>query len=211
MLRPTVNRLVYLEINHPSGAYDQIFISVRHLHVCWYGALSLTRGRVCRLQLLLVLASAVILGSESHGTRDQILLSQIRDFPISRLLRLTGLRWRYSTPPSHGNQLVWRTQFFRLCWAFSYVLPFITSGEPNRGHHLERLVVIQTCGNPWQRFDLYQRFRCSGNLSLLNRCSANGLPPLFVAIAAFRRCLPNLCLATVIFVTISLTAPLSAM
>jgi hypothetical protein len=44
-------------------------------------ALSLTRERVCRLQLLLVLASAVILGSESRGTRDYILLSQIRDSP----------------------------------------------------------------------------------------------------------------------------------
>jgi hypothetical protein len=36
------------------------------------------RGWVCRLQLLLALASAVILGSESRGTRDHILLSQIR-------------------------------------------------------------------------------------------------------------------------------------
>jgi hypothetical protein len=33
------------------------------------------------LQLLLVLASAVILGSESHGTHDHILLSQIPDSP----------------------------------------------------------------------------------------------------------------------------------
>jgi hypothetical protein len=32
-----------------------------------------------RTGLLLVLASAVILGSESRGTRDHILLSQIRD------------------------------------------------------------------------------------------------------------------------------------
>jgi hypothetical protein len=32
-----------------------------------------------RLQLLLLLASAVILGSESRGTQDHILLSQIRD------------------------------------------------------------------------------------------------------------------------------------
>jgi hypothetical protein len=31
--------------------------------------------------LLLALASAVILGSESHGTHDHILLSQIRDTP----------------------------------------------------------------------------------------------------------------------------------
>jgi hypothetical protein len=39
------------------------------------------RGWVCSLQLLLVLASAVILRSESHKTHDNILLSQIRDSP----------------------------------------------------------------------------------------------------------------------------------
>jgi hypothetical protein len=37
--------------------------------------------RVCRLKSLLVLASAVILGSESRGTHDHILPSQIRDSP----------------------------------------------------------------------------------------------------------------------------------
>jgi hypothetical protein len=58
----------------------------------------LTRGRVCRLQLLLVLASAVIFGSESSRTRDHILLSHIRDFPFRRLLQLSGSRWRYSIP-----------------------------------------------------------------------------------------------------------------
>jgi hypothetical protein len=42
---------------------------------------SLIRGWVCRLQLLLVLASAVTLRSESRGTHDHILLSQIRDSP----------------------------------------------------------------------------------------------------------------------------------
>jgi hypothetical protein len=39
------------------------------------------RGWVCGLQLLLVLASVVILRSESRGTYDHILLSQIRNFP----------------------------------------------------------------------------------------------------------------------------------
>jgi hypothetical protein len=77
-------------------------ITVRQFRVCWCGALSLTRGRVCRLQLLLALARAVPLGSESCGTRDHILLSQIRDLPLRRLLRLAGLRWRYLTPPPHG-------------------------------------------------------------------------------------------------------------
>jgi hypothetical protein len=69
-------------------------------------ALSLTRGRVYRLLLLLALASAVILGSESRGTRDHISLSHIRDFPFHRLLRLPGLRLRYSTPPPHGTCLI---------------------------------------------------------------------------------------------------------
>jgi hypothetical protein len=38
------------------------------------------RERVCRLQLVLALASAVILGSEYRWTRNHILLSQIRVF-----------------------------------------------------------------------------------------------------------------------------------
>jgi hypothetical protein len=53
--------------------------------------------------LLLALASAFILGSGSRGTRDHILLSQIRHFPFCRLLRLPGLRWMYSTLPPHGK------------------------------------------------------------------------------------------------------------
>jgi hypothetical protein len=32
-------------------------------------------------------------------------LSQMWDFPLRRLLRLAGSRWRYSTPPPHGS--VW--------------------------------------------------------------------------------------------------------
>jgi hypothetical protein len=54
------------------------------LNICGYSPyvpLSQTRGLVCRLQLLMTLASAVILRSESHGTYDHILLSQIEDSP----------------------------------------------------------------------------------------------------------------------------------
>jgi hypothetical protein len=45
------------------------------LNICGYSPYvtsSLTRGWVCRLQLLLVLASAVILRFESRGTHDHI-------------------------------------------------------------------------------------------------------------------------------------------
>jgi hypothetical protein len=94
---------VCLETKHPFGAYDQILIIVWQLRVCWFGAPSLTRGRVCRLQLLLALPSAVIFGSESRRTRGHILQSKIRDFPFRRLLRLARSRWRYSTPPPHGS------------------------------------------------------------------------------------------------------------
>jgi hypothetical protein len=67
----------------------------------------LTRGRVYCLQLLLVLASSVILGTESCGTRDRILLSQIWGSPFRRLLRLAGLQWRYSIRSRLNAGLNW--------------------------------------------------------------------------------------------------------
>jgi hypothetical protein len=45
-------------------------ITIRHLLACWCREPSLTRGRVCSLQLLLVLASNAILGSHVCETHD---------------------------------------------------------------------------------------------------------------------------------------------
>jgi hypothetical protein len=115
-LRLTVSQSVSQSVSKSwcraqSGAHDQTVITVWQLRSCFCGAPSLTRGWVCLLYMLLALASAVFIGSESLGTRDHILLSQIWDFPFSRLLRLAGSRWRYSTLPPHeylktyGSQL----------------------------------------------------------------------------------------------------------
>jgi hypothetical protein len=49
----------------------------------------LTRGCVCWLQLLRAFASGVIVNSESRGTHNHILLSQIRDSPPT---------WRVRSP-----------------------------------------------------------------------------------------------------------------
>jgi hypothetical protein len=72
----------------------------------------LTRESVCRLQMLLVLASAVILRSESRGTHDHISLSQIRDSANlearSPYLYPPGTGWPGYTPrhcvPSYISQ-----------------------------------------------------------------------------------------------------------
>jgi hypothetical protein len=80
-LRPTVSRTVCLGIKHPSGAYDQIFITVRQFLVCWCVALCDEKMGLS-FTIVLALASAVNFGSESLGTRDHILLSQIRDFIV---------------------------------------------------------------------------------------------------------------------------------
>jgi hypothetical protein len=97
ILRLTVSQSVSL------GVELQIFVTpsqLRSFFCVW--APSLMRGWVSLLYTLLALASVVFIGSDSLGTRDHILLSQIRDFPFCHHLRLAGSRWRYSTPPPHN-------------------------------------------------------------------------------------------------------------
>jgi hypothetical protein len=86
----------------PRDSQPEFFSQLNTCSHSPYITSSLTRGWVCHLQLLLALASAFILGSDSHGTRDHILLSQVQDFPFRCLLQLAGLRWRYMTPLHTG-------------------------------------------------------------------------------------------------------------
>jgi hypothetical protein len=77
------NRLIKFKqkVNRPSGADDQIFVIVRQLWVCWYGAPSPTRGQACSLQLLSGLASAVIVGSDSRRTHEHIFCFKFETLP----------------------------------------------------------------------------------------------------------------------------------
>jgi hypothetical protein len=115
-------------VTNPSGAQVHIFITIRQLWIFLCRTSSLTRGRVCRLQLLLAFTSAVILVSEFHGTHDNIILFPVQNnrkwrircpylyptgtegpiihpgtgFHFRRLILLAGLQWRYSNPPPQG-------------------------------------------------------------------------------------------------------------
>jgi hypothetical protein len=119
-LRLTASRPVC----HGVGPPDQIFITLRHLQSSCCGTRLLTRGLVCNL----LVQFAVTLVSKSRRTHDHILLCHMRPlsegpgpciyipqeqggqfilqgigFPFCRLLRLAGLRWRYSNLPPHGS------------------------------------------------------------------------------------------------------------
>jgi hypothetical protein len=94
-----------------------------------YVTSSLTRGCVCRLQLLLVLASAVILRSESPGfmtifyclryrfsqpecpgpliyipqKEGGLVIPPVTGFPFHPFLLLAGIRWNCSNTSPHGR------------------------------------------------------------------------------------------------------------
>jgi hypothetical protein len=129
-LRPTVSPGVRRPSGTREQFFFLLEISFRQLRVCYFEAPSLTRGRVCNLllQLLLGPARAVTLGSKSRRNHGHILQSHLRlpqpggpgsriyipqeqsgpvippgtGFSFCHLLRLAGLRWRYSNPPPQG-------------------------------------------------------------------------------------------------------------
>jgi hypothetical protein len=116
IIRTTVSRPVCLGVKHPSGAYDQIFITVRQLRVCWCEALFLSNERT---GLSFTIAAGVHQCSHSRvrvpwDPRPYFTVSDSR-LPFLSPLQLAGLRWRYSTTPPHGNS--WMHSFFYKCHA----------------------------------------------------------------------------------------------
>jgi hypothetical protein len=76
-MRLTVSQSVSLGVVPHLGPMTRYLLLFDSYGLIFCGAPSLTRGRVCLSYMLLAIASAVFLGSQSLGTRYHILLSQI--------------------------------------------------------------------------------------------------------------------------------------
>jgi hypothetical protein len=76
-LRLTASQSVSLGVESHLGLMTRYLLLFDSYGLVLCGVPSLTRGRICLLYMLLALASAVFLRSESLGNRDHILLSQI--------------------------------------------------------------------------------------------------------------------------------------
>jgi hypothetical protein len=74
-LRLTVSQSVSLGVEPHLGLMTRYLLLFDSYGLAFCGVPSLTRGRICLLYMLL--ASKVFLGSESLGTRNHILLSQM--------------------------------------------------------------------------------------------------------------------------------------
>jgi hypothetical protein len=112
----------------PSGAHDQILLLFDSYGLVFCGAPSLTRGLVSLLSMLLTLASAIFLGSESLGIYDHILLSD--------------LRLPFSLPPTTGRVTVEVFDRVNSAWTLPSILnSACNSGGRDSRHRLEGVCI----------------------------------------------------------------------
>jgi hypothetical protein len=150
---------------------------------------------VCRLQLLLTLASAVILGSKSRGTRDHILLPQIWNSPNLEgqvpVFLSPGTGWPNYTPthwvpfssPPTTRRATASTRGLNSPTNYFFITIF---HEPNRKHRFQQGVFTDP---------LFRKGLHNSVLLLLRACMLRALP-------CNGRCLQRDYLATGLYATI---------
>jgi hypothetical protein len=153
--------------------------------VCWCGAASLTRGWICRLQLLLDLASAAIFVSVSRVTHDHILLPQIIFFSFRRLLGLSGIRWGIRPRLHTGYCLFSNETFF---------VPLCTDRIENTVYN-NIPVVVGVFTDQWLKNGLHNPV-----VLLLRACMLRALPNN-------GRCLQSYWLVTDLYITVLIIHP----
>jgi hypothetical protein len=137
-------------------------------------------GWVSRLQLLLALARAVILESESRGTHDHIVLSQIRDSP-----NLEGQVLVFLSPRNRVARLY--PQALGSLFVASYDSQSYCGGIRTRFHTGSLNLLLQTVLFITHRHGLHRKHPVSNSKSIV-AC-------VFISAG---RCLPSRCSETVV-------------